>query len=147
MAVERGWYWVAAGVLALGINGSLADRYTDLVREARNESVAIGNQLTGAAIGYLAQFQTGLGSQDRSVRVRQAVLNSEQNRVVCVKADVSRRQMERVRARVEMARQRVEQVRMIRGMNVVVPDIETVAVPDVRVEVPEVSVAEPGDEI
>lgn len=147
MAAEKGWYWVAAGVLALGINGSLADRYADLTREARSEGIAIGRGLTGAAMGYLAQFQTGLERPDRSVHVTQAMVQSGQERALCVKAEVNRPQMERVRMRVEVARQQMERVRMMPGMNAAVPDFETVVVPDVQVEVPEVRVVETGDEI
>jgi TolA-binding protein len=144
MASDKAWYWLAAGVLALGINGAyqdgefawahrIADRSTAMVQQVRNE----GCRLVAMAEMLLGRDSSGVERvQDQLARVQD---------------QVSRRQMERMQRQMEMAQYQVERAQRMVVMQqdepcshshrfmVQVPEVNVPAV-NVRAFVPNVNV-------
>lgn len=144
MASDKAWYWLAAGVLALGINGAyqdgefqwahrIADRSAVMVQQVRNE----GCRLVAIAETFLGRDSSGFErAQDQLARVQDRL---------------SHRQMERMQRQMEMAQYQVERAQRMVVMQqdepcshshrfmVQVPEVNVPAV-NVRAFVPNVNV-------
>lgn len=155
MASEKAWYWLAAGVLALGLNGAyqdgqfawahrLADRSCSLlerVSERGDRLVAMGEILLGDEPSAIARLQ------DRLARLQEKVSASQSDRL--------ERRLEIVQGKVARAQSKAyvfqKHQDCSQGFPVVVrvPSIPTAKVYDfvpsmnVRsVQIPEVSIPE-----
>ena len=138
------WGWLAAGVLALGVNGFLHDEGADLARQVADRVVARSEAVLAVATGQAEQFlataqMLGAREQVRSCRLN-SVLVRVQSRMA---AHTARVEAMSVRQEAQLARLEAQKALMEAQMaqfqfntaDFNVPDVH-VACPRVRVNIP-----------
>jgi len=109
MTSDKAWYWVAAGVLALGLSNSFVDRHMDCVRELTERVQAQENDFLAEASDQVVQFldvATRFSDQKelRSPQM-QVALAKIQSRVACLQTLAAEKQAEMARHEAEKARE------------------------------------------
>ena len=144
----RAWYWLAAGVLALGLNGAYQDGEFQWAHRLAERSSATMERVSAEGCRLLAMAEIMLGQEpagldrvhDRMVRVRDR-FNAQQEREM----DRAQRQMEAAQLKMERAQesmvmfQQDEPCSHSHRYMVQVPEVNVPAV-NVRAFVPNVSV-------
>ena len=164
MASQKAWYWLAAGVLVLGINGEYQSGRMQWAHRYVDHSMALVSDYARCAGHYLAQFQMLLAQNPAGIA-------APQNRVEA--ADVSSRDVQEELIREQLAHLVTQQLARQQAaaiarqavlesdpgvvlcphsqrMSVMVPQIRVpqinipeVNIPQMRVEVPQVKVEVP----
>jgi len=148
MASERAWYWLAAGVLALGLNGAYQDGEFQWAHRVVDRSNAMFERVSAQGCHLLAMAEIMLGHEpagldrvhDRMVRVRDR-FDAQQEREMAR----AQRQMEAAQWKMEQAQERMlmfqqdEPCSHSQRYMVHVPEVNVPAV-NVRAFVPNVSV-------
>ncbi len=106
MASDKALYTVAVAVLALGLGNSLANNQPEWLRSLTNRSLAVAQQASGRAEGYLGMAQLILGGGQTSFGRTQALIGRVQAQLGSMQAQMGRRQA-------QIARVEGEQTRMI----------------------------------
>ena len=126
---DKAWYWLACGVLALGITNNLATRHVDLPSRLADRASQVADRLSGRFASDLERVAWVLGSKSARVTDRaQLAVDRSQARLDCLSAQLDRHQaeMERLQAQAgELA---------ITRMNVRVSDSAAIVCPRSRVE-------------
>jgi hypothetical protein len=104
MVSEKGWYWVAVGVLALGVSNSFVNRHTDWAHGLADRSTQLVGQLSGHADRYAVMLETIFARGETGLARTQTTVARVQTRVAFVQADMVRRQADIVRLQTEKAR-------------------------------------------
>lgn len=108
MNSEKAWYWVAAGVLALGLSNSLADRQIELVQALPDRFLGLADQFTASVSDRAMRFldvasrlsnRNELGMAGAEVAVAQV-----QTRVACLRTVIAERQAAAARVAEERTR-------------------------------------------
>jgi hypothetical protein len=99
MRSDTGWYLLAAGVLALGVSGSLTRAYGEWARDLVARNASNLQQVVSRADSYLAMAEMILGSSDQSW-----------TRAVQSRLDYASRQAQMARSRVQASRAQMERV-------------------------------------
>ena len=117
MASERAWYWLAAGVLMLGINSEYQSGKPQWAHRYLTHSLAVANDYARCGRHYLAQFeltgnragmtapQSRVEDADLSSQEVQNVMVREQVQYAVARAEMVRRELERHRPEIENALQ------------------------------------------
>lgn len=109
MTSDKAWYWVAAGVLALGLSNSLADREIGLPRGLADQFQGAQDQFLASAsdtaIGFLDSVGRLSDSNDFGNPTVQVSLARVQSRVACLSSMVAERQAELARQEAERAQE------------------------------------------
>src|SRR5215470_14370564 len=144
MASDKAWYWLAAGVLALGINGAYQDGEFQWAHRIADRSAVMVQQVRNEGCRLVAIAETLLGRDSSGVERAQDQLARVQDRL-------SHRQMERMQRQMEMAQYQVERAQRVVEMQqdepcshshrfmVKLPEVNVPAV-NVRAFVPNVNV-------
>jgi len=106
---EKAWYWLAFGVLALGLNNAFVAGRLELPRNLADRSAEFEQQLSGHVLGYITQAQVSLATQ-RAVAVQPAVARVQAN-LACAQASMARRQAQMAVRQVEMVRIQRDRIR------------------------------------
>ena len=115
MASDKAWYFVAVGVMALGLGNSLAESHPNWLENVTGRSVAAVDRFSGQAERYLAMAQLMLGQGESGFGRAQATLGSVQARIGVMQANLARRQADMARMESDQARMvAVQQARHIR---------------------------------
>lgn len=109
MRSNQAWYWLAAGVLALGLNGAYQDgqfafvhRLTDRASEMIARTSERGQQFVA-----MAELMFGRGTAD--VDRAQAAIERVQSKVVCERMAKAQRQIAMARVREQIAQAHLQQ--------------------------------------
>jgi hypothetical protein len=97
MASDKGLYWIALGVLALGVSNSLVNQHTGCFRSLAVRAAAIAQNLSAKAIDRIAMGEAVLGRGQATVARTQTAMDRAQVRMAFVQTVVARRQAEIVR--------------------------------------------------
>jgi hypothetical protein len=115
MAMKQGWYWLAAGVMALGLNGAYHDGGTEWAHRLVNRSAAVVALASGQADLFLASAreQTVICRVAREMALFQTKMARTQTGFAHFDAMTARQQaalarLEGNRARFEAGRARME---------------------------------------
>ena len=167
MASQRAWYWLAAGVLALGMNSEYQSGRLACAHHYVDHSLAVAQSYSRCFRSYLAHAET-LFAVTRPVPAQEdaeAAADAEnvgmREQVQYALAQTAHQQLERHRSELERAlrdldshREQIEMAQRIAidtaGHAVVVcphaqrfrVSVPQVKIPQVRVEVPEVTIPE-----
>jgi hypothetical protein len=115
MGSERAWYWLAAGVLMLGINSEYQSGKLQWAHRYVIHSIAVANDYARCGRHYLAQFaltenRAGMTAPQNRVEVADLTSQEAQNLMVreqvqyaLARAEMARRELERHRPEIESA--------------------------------------------
>jgi len=167
MASQKAWYWLAAGVLALGINSEYQSGWLACAHRYVENSLAVAQSYSRCARTYLAHAETRFALtrpapiQENAEVVADAENVPAREQVQYALAQIAHQQLERHRSELDRAlreldshREQIEMAQRIAidtaGHAVVVcphtPRIRVsfpqVRIPQVRVEVPEINTPE-----
>jgi hypothetical protein len=98
MASDKGLYWIALGVLALGLSNSLVNQHTGCFRSLAARAAATAQSLSAKAMDCMAMADALLGRSQATVARTQAAVDRAQVRMAFVQTAVARRQADVVRA-------------------------------------------------
>jgi len=102
---EKAWYWVAAGVFALGLSNSLAERQIGWARAMPDQLQEAADQFTASASDQAMRFldvANRLSNRDELGMARAEVaLDRVQTRVACLRSVVAERQAATARIEAE----------------------------------------------
>ncbi len=169
MRSDKAWYWLVAGVVALGLNGAYRDGQLGWAHVLADRAAATVERAALRGQHFLATAEFMLGREPKSFGPAEAAIERVQNRIVCDRVARAQRQIAMAHVREQLAEAKVQQkmamvqmkmnrVRMITsgranqfrdcdGFSKVVvnmpdlPNIDLSNLPDIEVpDVPEVSV-------
>ncbi len=126
---DKAWYWLACGVLALGITNNLATRNVDLPTRMADRAAQVADRLSSRFTGDLERVAWVLGSKSARVSDRaQVAVDRSQARLDCLRAQLDRHQaeMDRLQAHAEEL--------AITKLNLRVTDSAAIVCPRPRVE-------------
>jgi hypothetical protein len=93
MKSGNGWYWIAAGVLALGLNGAYLDGALPWVGRAADAPKVMTSELLGHALGYLTNVAQPL--PENGCPRAQAAMAHAQARIARLQAEAANRRFQR----------------------------------------------------
>lgn len=117
MGSQKAWYWLAAGVLVLGINSEFHSGKLQWAHRYLDHSIAVANDYAHCARSYLAQFEMLLAQDSPGItaarsRVEDAefspqdpdnVVVREQVQYAVAQAEMVRQELDRHRPEIESA--------------------------------------------
>jgi hypothetical protein len=165
MASEKAWYWLAAGVLALGLNGAYQDGQFGWAHNLADRSLEMVGRASERGFGFVTAAELMLGRNRDSLTGTEATLQRMQAKLSCKRMDMLERsndlaQMQRDLAAAHLDRQlanvqvKMDKVRVMAAMEsanrgrkcsgfsrmvVSVPNIDLSNLPEVQLpEIPEI---------
>jgi hypothetical protein len=164
MASEKAWYWLAAGVLALGLNGAYQDGQFGWVHELAGRTTEIVEVASMRGLAFVTAAEVMLGRNPEAIGEMEASLGRMQGKLACERIEMAKRRIDMARMQKDLATARVDrqlarvQMKMdkirviaIEGANrtqrcsdlsrmvVRVPRVEISNLPDVQIpEIPEI---------
>ena len=149
MGSGKAWYWLAVGILALGLNSEYQSGRLHWARQATDQSLALIERATDRTMHYVTLAEIMLGDNQAEFKPAQVAVALVQAKVACARVALAQREIERARpelmnARFEVANARIIAAAQERAGLVVCPHSQVqVRVPQVRVHVPQVKVTMP----
>jgi len=121
---EKGWYWLAAGVLALGLNSAYEDGQLGWVHCLADRATAAVERLSARSLSVVTMAELMLGRTPETFGRTEAAFQKLQNKVVAERVAEAQRQMAMAQARqqiaqaqlqrkMEMVHMKMDKVRMI----------------------------------
>jgi hypothetical protein len=108
MSREKAWYWIAAGVLALGLSNSLAERQIGLVQGLPDQLQEEADQFTASvsdqAMRFLDVASRMSDRKELGMARAEIALARVQTRVACLRSVVAERQAATARVEAEKVR-------------------------------------------
>jgi hypothetical protein len=114
MRSETGWYWLAAGVLALGLNGAYQDGQLGFVHCLADRATAFVEQASGRGLRAVTMAELMLGRSPETFGRTEATFQKLQSKMVAQRVAQAQRQIA-----MAQARQQVAQAEMQRKMDLV----------------------------
>jgi len=109
MASDRAWYWLAAGVLALGLNGAYQDGEFQWVHRLANHSACLMERASGEGLRMLATAEVMLGRNPESLARTEATLQKLQMRIACKRIEMTRQEVDMAQVQRALAAARIDQ--------------------------------------
>jgi hypothetical protein len=109
MRTDKAWYWLAAAVLALGLNGAYQDGQLGWAHVLADRATAAVERVTLRGQHFVAMAEMMLGREPQAFGHTQAAIERLQNRIVCDRVARAQRQMAMAQVREQMAQARVQQ--------------------------------------
>ena len=109
MRTDKAWYWLAAGVLALGLNGAYQDGQLGWAHVLANRATAAVERASLRGQHFVAMAEIMLGREPQAFGHTQAAVQRIQNRIVCDRVAQAQRQMAMAQVREQLAQARVQQ--------------------------------------
>ncbi|HST12061.1 MAG TPA: hypothetical protein VLL05_16920 [Terriglobales bacterium] len=113
MRSEKAWYWLAAGVLALGLNGAYQDGQLGWAHVVADRATAAVERVNVRGQRFLAMAEIMLGSNNdtfsNSFSHAENVLERVQNKIVCDRVAHAQRQIAMAHVREQLTQARVQQ--------------------------------------
>lgn len=108
---DKAWYWLALGLLALGLNHAIVTGRLDLGRNLADRALAQGDRLSANAVRYLAFAQASVGLRSVQLSRVQPVMTRVQANLACAQATIARRQADMALRQAGIMRLQRDQVR------------------------------------
>lgn len=141
MRSEKAWVWLAAGVMALGLNGAYQDGQFAWVHRLADRSAAMVQELRDQGCRFVALAELMLGRDSATIARAQDQLARVQDRLSRGQMDRMQRQLEAAQLRIDRAAQRMVMIQQdepcshSRRFMVQMPEVDLHAV-NVRAFVP-----------
>ncbi len=114
MRSEKGWYWLVAGVVALGLNGAYQDGQLGWVHCLANHATAAIERVSQRGLHTLAMAEWMLGRTPETAGRTEAALEQMQSKMVAERVAQAQREIA-----MAQARQQIAQAQMQRKMDMV----------------------------
>jgi hypothetical protein len=108
MASEKGWYWLAAGVLALGLNGAYQDGQFGWAHSIADRSLEVVERASGRGMGFVTAAEVMLGRNPAAVGQMEAALGRMQGKMACKRVEMAERRIDLARMQSDLAAAQVE---------------------------------------
>jgi len=144
MATEKGMYWLAVGVLAIGLNSTLQDREAQWAHEFAARATAVAGNVMQRGLDYAIMAEAMLGRDPADSPRLQAALGRLQAKTARVQAEIARQQarQEVLQAKLDAQRMRIEfrqhPMPSVEPRVEVCPERVRVQIPDVSAQIPDV---------
>jgi hypothetical protein len=114
MRSQTGWYWLAAGVLALGLNGAYQDGQLGWVHCLADRAVTVFEQASERGLRAVTMAELMLGRSPETLGRTEAGFQKLQSKMVAQRVAQAQRQIA-----MAQARQQIAQARLQRKMDLV----------------------------
>ena len=108
MASEKAWYWLAAGVLALGLNGAYQDGQFGWVHGFAERSTEMVERASMRGLSFVTVAEAMLGRNSEPMGWSEATLRSMQGRMACKRIEMAERQIDMAQMQRDLAAARVD---------------------------------------
>jgi len=108
MTSEKAWYWLAAGVLALGLNGAYQDGQFGWVHGIADHSTEIVERASMRGLSFVSAAEVMLGRNPNALRWTDAALQKVQGKMACKRIEMAERQIDVGRMQRDLAMARVD---------------------------------------
>jgi hypothetical protein len=108
MASEKAWYWLAAGVLALGLNGAYQDGQFGWVHGLVNHSTEVVEDASIRGLGIMASVEGLFGTTPARPAWMETTLHRMQGKLACKRMEMAERQIDMAVLQKDLAQARVE---------------------------------------
>jgi hypothetical protein len=108
MRTDKAWYWLAAGVLALGLNGAYQDGQMDWAHVLVDHAAASVERVALCGQHFVAMAEVILGREPNAFAHTQAAIERVQERVACDRIAQAQRHMAMARVREQLAEANVQ---------------------------------------
>jgi len=95
MASGKAWYWLAVGVLALGLNSEYQSGRLHWARQATDQSLALMERATDQTMHYVTLAEVMLGDNPAERRPAQAAVARVQAKIACVRMAVAQKEAQK----------------------------------------------------
>jgi hypothetical protein len=144
MASEKGIYWLAVGVLAIGLNSTLQQQEVRLAQCVTSRASALASNLMQRGLDYAIMAEAMLGRDPADSPRLQAALGRLQAKTARAQAELARQEAQRdmLQARLDAQKMRIEfhqhSMQNFEPRVELCPEMVNVQIPDVSSEIPEV---------
>src|SRR5215468_6038 len=108
MASEKAWYWLAAGVLALGLNGAYQDGQFEWVHGLVNRSTEVVEDASMRGLGGLVSVEALVGLHPSRPGWMETTLHGMQGKLACKRMEMAERQIDTAQIQRDLAQARAE---------------------------------------
>jgi hypothetical protein len=108
MRSGKGWYWLTAGVLALGLNGAYRDGQLGPVRGLVDRAGLAAERASDGAFRWVARAEMMFGSSPQTLARTEATLHRIQGKLVCERVAMAQRQMAMAQVRQHLAEAQIQ---------------------------------------
>jgi hypothetical protein len=124
MRSEKAWYWLAAGVLALGLNGAYQDGQLSWAHCLAGRAANIVERVSERSLRFVTMAEIMLGRSPETFGWAETALQRIQTKVVCERVAHAQRQIamaqvrqqlaeDGLRRKLDLAQMKMDKVRMI----------------------------------
>jgi hypothetical protein len=103
MRTNNAWYWLTAGVLALGLNGAYQDGQLGWAHGLADRAAGVVERASWRGQHFVAMAELMLGHTPASFGRTEAAIERVQNRVVCERVAHAQRQIAMAHVREQLA--------------------------------------------
>lgn len=121
MATEKALYWIALGVMAVGLGNSFMNHHQDFARNLGQHAMLIADSVSGRAAGQMDHAQVMFDRTQASFDRSQAEIARVQTRAACLQNRIAVRQA--ALAEAQAMRTRMSVARSVRKIVVTVPEL------------------------
>jgi hypothetical protein len=109
MRSEKAWYWLAAGVVTLGLNGAYQDGQLGWAHCLAGQATAYVQRVAERGMQYVAMAEVMVGGSPEALDRTEAALQKVQSKVVCQRVAMAQREMAKAQARQQIAEAKMRQ--------------------------------------
>lgn len=109
MASNKAWYWLAAGVLALGVNGAYQDGELHWVHRLTCHAASLVERASEEGLRMLATAEVALGRNPEALARTEATLQKLQMRIACKRIEMTRREVDMAQVQRDLAAARIDE--------------------------------------
>jgi hypothetical protein len=125
MQSEKAWVWLAAGVVALGLNGMYQDGQLGWAHSVTCRAERYADQVTERGLQYVTMAEVMLGRSPETFGRTEAALQRLQTKLVCQRTAMAQREMAMAQAReriieaevqrkLDLAQMKLDKVRVVK---------------------------------
>ena len=103
MASEKAWYWLAAGVLALGLNGAYQDGEFAWAHRIADHSTNLVERASEQGLRFVTMAEVMLGRSPESMGRTEVALQRLQTGMVCKRIEMAQREVDMAQLQRDLA--------------------------------------------
>lgn len=108
MGSEKAWYWLVAGVLALGLNGAYQDGQLGWAHDLADHTASMVERASERGLHFVTIAEMMLGRSPEAFGRTEAALQSLQTKAVCERVAREQRQMAMAQMRQQLAEAKMQ---------------------------------------
>ncbi len=108
MTSDKAWYWLAAGVLALGLNGAYQDGQFGWVHGIADRSMETVERASTRGLSFVTPAEVMLGRNSEALGWKEATLQRMQEKFACKRMEMAERQIDMGQMQRDLAMARVD---------------------------------------